>query len=279
MHSIIESQSFTLPTTDYNLKGAIWKAPQQKAVVCLVHGFGEHIDRYSHVARHFNRKQLSFYAIDLPGHGKTSGKRGDIASLNSYLKTIQILIAKARNENPGIPLFLYGHSMGGGLAARYLVDHTETILKGVLLTSPWIELAVKPNKIQIWLGKLLLKLGIHIPQKVNLEPAHLSRDLEVGKKYIEDPLVHNQITPRTYFALLNNGAYLLNENHQTSIPVLIAHGTDDHITSMNGSKKFAEKLGTNTTLKLWTELRHETQNETNKTEVLDFYTDWILEKI
>ena len=279
MYSIIESQSFKLPTTDYNLIGAIWKAPQQKAVVCLVHGFGEHINRYSRVARHLNKKQISLYALDLPGHGRTSGRRGDIASLNSYLKPIQLLIAKAKKENPGVALFLYGHSMGGGLAARYLVDHTETILKGVLITSPWIELAVKPNKIQIWLGKLLLKLGINLPQKVNLKPAHLSRDLEVGENYLKDALVHNQITPRTYFALLNNGAYLLNENHQTTIPVLIAHGTEDHITSMEGSKKFAEKLGINTTLKLWTKLRHETQNETNKDEVLDFYANWILEQI
>lgn len=268
-------QEFKLTTSRHELHAVKWEVASPKKAVCVVHGFGEHIYRYTHVASHFNSKEISCYGIDLPGHGKSTGKRGDIRSLQDYMLAIDALIECTIQNNPNTPIVLYGHSMGGALSLRYLLL-SKTPPTAALITSPWLTLTQQPNSLQVILGRTALVLGLNMAQPTDLKPEYLSRDMEVGKQYKNDPLILQKITPRTFFGLRDNGNYLLKSDLNFSVPILLAHGDDDPITQFEASAKFAQNHNQTVTFKRWENLRHETHNETTKKEVLDFYAQWIL---
>ena len=278
MFKEVSMETFKGQTTRHELFGKIWRVENQKAVVCIVHGFGEHLGRYEYVASFFCRKQISCYAIDLPGHGKSSGKRGDVQSIQDFLLAVDYVYEKAVTENPKIPVFLYGHSMGGGIVLRYLL-RTSLPPAGALVTSPWLKLIQNPGALDIILGRMMLSLSINKFQTTKLDPEKLSRDSEVGKTYINDDLVHANASIRLFFALNDNGVYLMDKEFDFRCPILIAHGTADAITKYDASQTLAERHPKQIEFKSWQGLRHETHNEINKEEVLHFYSQWILDHL
>ncbi len=262
----------------YKLFGRTWRASKQKAVVCIIHGFGEHLGRYTHVAEYFSKNGISCYAIDLPGHGKSSGKRGALRSFQDFILAVDYVYEKAMNENPGTPVFLYGHSMGGGIVLRYLLL-TSIPPAGALVTSPWLRLVKNPNALAIILGRIALNFGFNPVQETKLDPKDLSRDLEVSKAYEADDRVHHKASLRLYFDLSDNGTYLMHKDFDFRTPILLAHGTADKITRYAASAKLAETHIKQIKFKSWGDLRHETHNELNKKQVLEFYTNWILNQL
>ena len=272
------STHFTGEIPHYKLFGRSWKADQQRAVVCIIHGFGEHLGRYTHVAEFLNQNGISCYAIDLPGHGKSSGKRGVIRSFQDFILAVDYVYEKALDENPDTPVFLYGHSMGGGIVLRYLLL-TSIPPTGALITSPWLRLVKNPNAATIVLGRIALNFGFNPVQKTRLDPKDLSRDLETGRAYEADALVHHKASLRLYFDLSDNGTHLMHKEFDFRTPILLAHGTADQITQHDASAKLAEKHKAQIQFKSWPDLRHETHNELNKHEVLRFYTHWILDQV
>lgn len=271
--------SFTIHHKQLALHGHSWTVEQAKANICLIHGFGEHIGRYQHVAELYNAHQLNLFAIDLIGHGRSKGKRGDIPSFATFLEEVDLLLNKAAEDCPGLPTFLYGHSMGGCVVSKYVLSRPVDGLSGALITSPWLRLATPAPKLKAAAGKFLLKLGVNITEKADLDPDQLSRDLSVGEKYVSDPLVHGKISARTFIQTSATGEWILEHAHQNKIPLLIAHGEDDLITDYAASKAFADKAGDLASFKSWPGARHETQNETNKKEVIEFYANWFLKQL
>ncbi len=269
------TEDFRLQHKKAKLEGLVWLAENAKANVCLIHGFGEHINRYHHVAEVFNANGLNLFAIDLIGHGKSEGRRGNIKSFDTYLEETDMLIEYASSHSPRLPIFLYGHSMGGCIVSKYLLAGEVDKLNGALITSPWLKLETPAPKIKVVMGKFLLKLGINITEKADLEPDNLSRDLDIGKAYVEDPLVHDKISAKAFIQITEAGEWILTHTSRSKLPLLIAHGEADKITSYQTTKSFAEKAGSMATFKSWPELRHETHNETNKKEVIEFYTNWL----
>ena len=131
--------------------GQCWKAKNTKAVVVLAHGMGEHSERYKHVAKRLNDNDFSVVAFDHFGHGKTTGKRGHNPSFEAVLESISMTIEKAKELFPNIPVFLYGHSMGGNAVINYALKKT-TPLQGIIATSPFLKLAFEPPKIKLVIG-------------------------------------------------------------------------------------------------------------------------------
>jgi len=271
------SSDFTAEIPHYKLFGRSWKASNQRAVICIIHGFGEHLGRYTHVAQFLAQNGISSYALDLPGHGKSSGKRGVIRSLQDFILAVDLLYERTLEENPDVPIFLYGHSMGGGIVLRYLLL-TANPPAGALITSPWLRLVKNPNAAAIVLGRIALNFGLNPVRNTKLNPDDLSRDTRVGKAYNQDALVHHKASLRLYFDLGDNGTYLMHKEFDFRTPVLLAHGTADKITQYDASVKLAESHQSQIQFKSWSDLRHETHNELNKDEVLQFYTQWILDQ-
>ena len=199
-------------------------------------------------------------------------------SLQDFILAVDFVYEKTVNENLNTPVFLYGHSMGGGIVLRYLLL-TALPPKGVLVTSPWLKLVKNPGALKIILGRMALTFALNPVQETKLDSKNLSRDLEVGKAYKKDELVHNKASTQLFFGLNDNGVYLMDKTFDFRTPVLLAHGTADEITKYQSSKILASRHPDQIVFKSWEGLRHETHNELNKEEVLTYYADWILSKV
>lgn len=244
-----------------------------KAVILLVHGLGEHAGRYSSWAAMFNERGISLRAFDLPGHGRSAGKRSVMPSLEKVYETIDLMLAGLSSEHPGVPLFIYGHSLGGGIVLNYLIRHRPSV-KGAIVTSPWIFLSETPPKAKVILSKLMKGLVPGMTQPSGLKTEYLSREPEVEARYSADPLVHGLISVGLYCSVTDAAAESLSRAGEINVPLLLAHGRDDKITSPAGSVRVAE-AAPKATLKLWEGGYHELHNDILRDDHFDFIVEWI----
>lgn len=256
--------------------GQEWKPEGQvKAAIAMVHGLGEHSGRYGHVAEAFTTKGYSLTAFDLRGHGKSEGVRGHAASYDALMKDISQNVNLAKEHFPGVPVFIYGHSLGGNLALYYCLTQNPD-LKGAIVTSPGLGTADPVPPAKLALGKLLYNLLPATQMDNGLQKSGLSRDPEVEKKYSADPLVHPKISARWALDLINNGKYIIEHAAEFPIPLLLMQGSGDYIVSPPMTKAFANAAPlSKITFKLWEGFYHELHNEPEKAQVLKTMTDWL----
>ena len=123
----------------------------------MVHGLGEHQGRYQHVIEHLGQ-HLAFFTYDQRGHGKSPGKRGHAKSFNHLLNDVESLLKIARREYNSLPIYLYGHSMGGNIVANYLLRRVTNELAGAVLSSAFFHLAFEPPSWKLKLGQIMASL-------------------------------------------------------------------------------------------------------------------------
>lgn len=271
-------QNFSLQTSDgLTLKGKV-KNPTTscQAVMTLIHGMGEHAERYTHVADFFANHGVATVSIDLRGHGNSEGKRGHTPSYEALMNDIDKLISKAKELFPNVPLIMYGHSMGGNLTLNYIIRRKPEIV-GAIVTAPYLKLAFEPPKWKVTLGKMTASLIPTLTQPTGLETAAISRDRAVVNAYEKDKLVHDKITSAFFVNVHFAGPYAIEHASEIKVPLLVMHGTADRLTSPEGTKEFAKNSGKNVTLKIWNDLYHELHNEPEKMEVFQFELDWLLQ--
>jgi alpha-beta hydrolase superfamily lysophospholipase len=272
----LTTTDFALTTADgKELFGKQWVPQEPMSVVCLVHGLGEHIGRFDHVAKHLNQAGIAVYGIDQRGHGRSPGKRGHARCSNLW-DDVESLMKHARLLHLDLPLFLYGHSWGGNIVSNFLLRKNSSEIRGAVLSSPWLKLSFEPSKFELMIGKWMAKVYPAFTKSNGLEAASLSRDVSVGEAYINDPLVHFRISAGLFADADANGQYALDHAELLNKPVLVMHGTSDQITSHKASETFAQAALSNATLKLWPDMRHETHNEFGKEEVLEYLTKWLV---
>jgi alpha-beta hydrolase superfamily lysophospholipase len=244
-----------------------------RAIVVMVHGLGEHIRRYGHVADMFKEAGIGFMGLDLPGHGKSSGRRGHIKSYSVMKEMIDILLKSSSQTFPVTPVFLYGHSLGGGIVLEYILKNKPRI-KGAIVTSPFLKLAFEPPKSKLVLASVMRYIIPGLVQPSGLNADHISQDRDVVEKYKSDPLVHDKISVSLFDSAMKASAYSLSTASELNIPLLLLHGSGDMITSPEGSRLFASK-NSKTTLKIFEGGYHELHNEPFKREVFDFILNWM----
>jgi alpha-beta hydrolase superfamily lysophospholipase len=245
-----------------------------KAVVCLVHGLGEHSGRYAHIAPALNAAGYALFGFDLRGHGKSDGPRGHTPSYDTLLDDIGRLLDEAAARYPGLPRFLCGQSLGGNLVLNYALRRKPAIA-GVVATSPWLRLSSAPPAARMTLGRVMNRLLPAFVQSSGLDPTGLSRDPEVVRAYKVDPLVHDRLSARLGMVAIEAGEWALAHAAEFPLPLLLAHGSADKLTSATASAEFAKKVPGDCTFKVWDGFYHETHNEPEKAEVLSFMIDWL----
>jgi alpha-beta hydrolase superfamily lysophospholipase len=272
--------SFTLTTRDRLALHAETFVPDTpiNSVVLIVHGTGEHIGRYANIINALNASSIAVMTFDLRGHGHSQGPRGHSPSFDLILDDIALLLQKAEGDFPGIPLFLLGHSMGGNFVLNYAIRHRPNLC-GVIALSPGLRTATPTPPWKLALGKVLYRLLPAMTLHNGVRPADLSRDPEIVRSVLNDPLYHYRISARLGIDILNAGVWALDHADQFPLPLLIMHGTADRLTSYEASREFASKVKTDCTLKLWDNLYHELHNEPEKDQVLEFITNWIRERL
>ena len=253
---------------------SLWKpSTKPRAIICIVHGLGEHSGRYQEWAEKFTTCGYVVCAIDYRGHGKASGKRGHARYKRLY-EDVDCLLNEAGNHFPGIPKILYGHSLGGSIALNFLIDR-QPKLTGIIITSPWMRLTFQP---ELWKLLAVRVFKILLPRLTinnNLDANDLSRDNNIAIKYNSDPLVHNKISLQLIYDAIQYGKLLIGKGYRINIPLLLMHGTSDKITFCKSSELFVRNTGRYTTYKFWNNGSHELHNDIIKNEVFEFVTTWL----
>lgn len=254
-----------------------WNPPQVKGVVCLIHGFAEYGGRYRPLAKDLCAAGYAVIAPDLMGHGESEGKRGHVLSYEFHLDTVKVLLDEAATRFPGTRIFLYGHSMGGGIVTNFLLKRKPAIA-GAIVTGPLYRVGFEPPAFKVFLAKLMRSIYPAFPEKANLDTDGLSRDKEVVRAYNQDPKVHNQITAGAFLGMFEAGLWDIENASQLSVPMLLMHGTADKLTSPEGSKEFAMRAPADLLESCWWEgYYHELHNEpeADRKKVVQKIVSWL----
>ena len=245
-----------------------------KAVVCLVHGLGEHSSRYAHVAEAFGKEGFVLFTSDLRGHGRSGGPRGHISSIEDFMQDIDVLLEQARARYPGLPLFLYGHSLGGIQVLHYGLLRKPKV-KGVIATSSGLHTAIESQSMKVMMAKILGSLIPKVAIASGLDAKGISRDEKVVQAYQKDSLVHDKISLGFGKVMIGVTAWTLAHAGEFSLPLLLLHGKADTIAFPSSSTEFAAPLKEKCTLVLWEDAYHELHNESEKAEVFKTMTLWM----
>jgi acylglycerol lipase len=217
--------------------------------------------------------------FDLRGHGLSEGKRGHTPSFGHLLDDVQRFLqaVKDQMDHHNLPIFLYGHSLGGTIAINFGLQRQPN-LTGMIVTSPSLALAFEPSKAKIAAAKIMAKLMPTFAMKNGLETEALSRDIRVVKAYNDDVYVHDALSARLGLDMLESGQSALQNAPAWNLPLLLMHGTADRITSHKASQQFAETAGTKVDLVLWENAYHEIHNDLDNQDVILQITTWLDEK-
>ncbi len=244
-----------------------------RAVIVLIHGLGEHIGRYQHVADMFCSNGYAVLGADHPGHGLSGGKRGHVDSYEDFMQEIDHLLAEAETRYPGKPQVLYGHSLGGSLVLYYALLRRPAIA-GVISTGP----AIAPANTSKALQKVAKVLSAIVPTMTinnGLVLEGLSHDKNVVAAYQKDPLNHPDISFRLGYELIANGDWILQHAGEFSLPLLLMQGEADKLVSPAATREFASRLTGNQVYKEWPGGYHELHNEPYKDQVFQVMLDWL----
>lgn len=248
-----------------------------RAIVCMVHDLGEHAERYKHFAPIFTAKELGIYILDLRCHGHSEGKRG-AGNLSAYISDVQELITTARRDYNDLPIFLFGHGLGGLLVASYLAKMVSREISGAILSSPWLELAITIPKLKYRLASALKPIFPTMTFSNEIDANELANNPAVGEKYVQDPLVHNRISARLFFDIESGAKNVFEKASRINLPILLCHGNADAIISSSGTKKFAEMLSS-AEMKIWENAKHEPHNDFDKEKVVEHYANWLINRL
>ena len=270
----MKHQEFNFNIYNTQFFGQYWKSKKTKAVVALVHGMGEHSTRYADfVIPKLIENNISVITFDHFGHGKTEGKRGHNPSFEAVLDSVFSVLKKSKEVFGELPTYLYGHSMGGNVVLNYALERNPEI-NGIIATSPFLRLAFQPPSWKLSLGKIMQKIAPSITLGNELDANDISRDKNEVQKYIDDPLVHDKVSPNFSITFIETGNWAIENAKKLSLPTLILHGTSDKIIDHEASEEFANKTD-KAILKLYEGGYHELHNDLCKEEFITDVIEWI----
>ncbi|MEN2281064.1 lysophospholipase [Algoriphagus sp. SE2] len=258
-----------------------WMPEKPKAAILLVHGLGEHSSRYLHLVDRLHAIGMAVFTFDGRGHGKSDLPKPSayFNSYEDYLKDIDALYGKVQKYVPGVSTFIYGHSMGGGLVAAYVLKY-QPKTHGVILSSPAIKETEGTSKLLIAISSLISKLFPRM-KALKLDANKVSRIPEEVEKYLNDPLIYTEAIPaRTGYELLQVMRYIQENATDFKSPLLLIHGSDDGLTNPKGSEiLFKKSKSTDKTLQVFPGGYHELINDLDREKVFDLVVDWVQERI
>jgi len=246
-----------------------------RAVLLIVHGLAEHCGRYMNVVDHFVPHGYAVYGLDHIGHGKSEGTRVYVERYADYTDTLRIFFGMVRTWQPGLPIFLVGHSMGGLIAVSYLLEH-QADFAGAVLSGPGVKAPDDISAVTIFLGKTLSRLA---PKTgvLSLDANGVSRDPAVVEAYVNDPLVYTgKTTARLAAELLKEMQRVTAEAGSIALPILIVQGGADKLVDPAGAQMLYDSVSSaDKTLHVYDDFYHEVFNEPEHERVLNDVETWL----
>ncbi len=247
-----------------------------KAVICLVHGLGEHSSRYSDLANALVNAGFAVITFDHRGHGKSEGMRGHIPDYNSFMSDINNLINESTLKFTTKKKFLYGHSMGGNLVLNYALRNSDKNLAGVIATGPWLKLIKEPSPFMNSVADIINRIFPALRVFHGIKNSDVAQDnSNFENDFTKDELKHKWISVRTYINLRNAAAWAIENAHNFSFPLLLLHGGADKVTSPEGTREFSLLAKAECTFKIFPALYHEIHRDIGKEEVFAEIINWL----
>ncbi len=248
---------------------------EAKAVLFIVHGLGEHSGRYMNVVNHFVPLGYAVYGFDHVGHGKSDGGREEIQRFEDYTDPLTTYYNMVKGWQAGKPIFILGHSLGGLIATYYLLDNPEKF-KGAIISAPAIKISESISSMTITMSKILSKIA---PKAgvLALDVSGISRDPEVVKAYVNDPMVFHGKTPARLAAeMLRAMLRVKAEVSRIALPFITVQGSQDKLVDPGGAQMLYNGASSqDKTIKIYDGFYHEVFNEPEREVVLKDVETWL----
>lgn len=249
------------------------EAEQPRAVVVIAHGFNSHSGYYAWVGEQLAANRIAVYALDHRGRGNSGGDRFYVENISEYVDDLAMFVNVAKSREPGLPVFVLGHSAGGVIASVYALEHQSEI-QGLICESFAFEVYAPKLALKLLKGLSRIAPHAHVYKLPNKE---FSRDPRVVEALNKDPLIARESQPAaTVAAFARADERLAKEFPMIKLPVMILHGTADKVTKPSGSQFFFDTVGSDDkVLKLYDGHAHDLLNDIGKERVLADVIEWI----
>lgn len=250
-----------------------YPSPAPRARVVLVHGYADHVGRYPHVVEALTGAGYEVHALDLRGHGRSEGVRGHVLRFQNYLDDLDLFLAELPRDP--LPHVLIGHSLGGLISLRYVLDHPEAFV-ALAASSPYLHLGTDIHFLKEAVATAASHLAPTLLTKSPIEAKALSHDPVVVQAYIDDPLVFKTLNARWFFESRQAQEEVLKRATEIRLPVLMMIGSADPIAEPERGRQVFDRLSSpDKTLKVYDGFLHEVLNEAGRERVIRDLVEWL----
>ena len=256
-----------------------WRPNYCEKICVMVHGLGEHSGRYGDLVDVLTKNGFGVYTYDHRGHGRSRGQRGYVRSFDQLINDLRAFLKLVSIHEDKKPIFLFGHSLGGLIALRYLLAcerKNSMVPTGVVLSNPTLGISVTvplwKEKLSLFLSKFFPRLTLH--NEIDL--LNLSHDRKIIEDLKNDKLCHQRISARFYRGILSSIEYVFKDIEKLYIPIFLLVGGKDRIANPDKAASLYLKINTRKQFKVYPEFFHELVHEIGKEEVFEDILSWFL---
>ena len=284
LDSMIEEDVETHTADGLVLRGRRWSRPgggETRGTLAIAHGLGEHVGCYRHIVESLGASApLEAVGFDFRGHGRSPGRRGVVRSYEDLTLDLRACLAFIEREQPGKPIVLLGHSNGGLVALKMLLEHPNSAVRALLLSNPMLRVAVQVPIWKLALGRFLRATAPGFTLSAALPKGYLTRDLSLIPGRADDPLRHTRSSPNLYFGMVENGETVLSRAGEIRISTFLILGGADPVVDSRAGREFFEKLGAeDKTLLLSPDDVHEPLNDLDRGPILADAGRWLADRL
>jgi alpha-beta hydrolase superfamily lysophospholipase len=247
-----------------------------RATVLVLHGGGDHCGRYPALTAALVKAGFQAALVDFRGHGQSDGRRWHVDSFSDYLHDVDAFVAKLSQDGiAGEQLFVIGHSQGGLIAALWAIAHPR-LVSGVVLSSPYFRLAMRPPAAKLLAAKLAGRFVPWLPISSGLDVAKLTSDPEMQRWTDRDPLYGRATTPRWFEEANRAQREALRRARELQAPLLVLAAGADQVADVSAARAFVEAAGArDKRAVVYDGFRHEIFNETRRQEPIGEAIGWL----
>lgn len=250
----------------------MWRAPQSRATVRVIHGLGEHGGRYIRLAHQLQKERISVCAVDLRGHGSSQGERGHVARFSDFLQDVDAFTRETADDQPTI---LFGHSLGGLIALRAVqTDHAGQPV-GLILSAPGLALAAGTGGWKAAAADALVRIAPKTPFANGIDATDLTHDPVEIAAYRNDPLVHDRITPRLFVEMRTAMKAVSADAASVDLPVLLLAPGKDPVADVAVALEVASRFSGAVTVRSYPDSLHEPLSEIDRDRALEGILQWV----
>nr|WP_236649205.1 alpha/beta hydrolase [Rhodopirellula sp. SM50] len=276
IHADVPAVQSTISTGDgRGLHVRRWGAPTADVAIVVVHGLGEHSGCYAEFGEFMAGRGFLVYASDQHGHGKSPGVRGHAPAIETFIDDIQTVCGHVADHHPDAETVLLGHSMGGHMVLRFLLDKDRPPIERAIVTNPMILPQNPPTKLQSFAAWLTSKIIPRVRVTAKQPPTQLTQDPEMLEQLAGDPLLHEKLSIGIGGELMSSGHRILDSADQLKSDLLFLIGADDDICDRETSQEFCRLVGRRCTTKLFDGLRHSLLIEKDRRKVYETINQWL----